>query len=80
MKTVLQKWGNSLALRIPKSFAEEIKVQEGHPLDISVSKGRIVVTPLTAREYDLDELVAGITPKNRHREAVTGERQGREPC
>jgi len=43
MKAILQKWGNSLALRIPKAFAEEIKVNEGHAVDLRVSKGRIVV-------------------------------------
>lgn len=78
MRTILQKWGNSLALRIPKSFAAEIKVCAGHPVDLRVSKGRIVVAPITATEYQLDNLVAAINRKNRHHEAATGQRQGRE--
>lgn len=78
MKAVLQKWGNSLALRIPKTFADEIKVHEGHPVEVCVAKGQIVVAPITAREYRLDDLVAAITRKNRHGEIVTGDAQGRE--
>jgi antitoxin MazE len=78
MKAILQKWGNSLALRIPKTFADEIKVHEGHPVDVCVAKGRIVVAPITARNYRLDDLVAAITRKNRHGEIVTGDAQGRE--
>jgi antitoxin MazE len=78
MKAILQKWGNSLALRIPKTFADEIKVHEGHPVDVCVAKGRIVVAPITARNYRLDDLVAAITRKNRHGETVNGDPQGRE--
>jgi antitoxin MazE len=78
MKAILQKWGNSLALRIPKTFADEIKVHEGHPVDVCVAKGRIVVAPITTRNYRLDDLVAGITRKNRHGEIVNGDAQGRE--
>ncbi|MFN2509292.1 MAG: AbrB/MazE/SpoVT family DNA-binding domain-containing protein, partial [Chthoniobacterales bacterium] len=45
MKTVLQKWGNSLALRIPRTVAAEIAVGAGHAVDVQVNKGRIVVAP-----------------------------------
>jgi antitoxin MazE len=78
MKAVLQKWGNSLALRIPKTFADEIKVHEGHAVDVCVAKGRIVVAPITARSYRLDDLVAAITRKNVHGEIETSGAQGRE--
>jgi antitoxin MazE len=78
MKTTLRKWGNSLAIRIPKAFAEEIKVREGHPVDVCVAKGRLVVAPMTAQDYCLTDLVAAITPKNLHREVTTGVAQGRE--
>jgi antitoxin MazE len=78
MKAILQKWGNSLALRIPKTFADEINVSEGHPVDVCVAKGRIVVAPITARNYRLDDLVAAITSKNRHGEVAAGDARGRE--
>ena len=78
MRTILQKWGNSLALRIPKTFADEIKVHEGHPVEVCVAKGRNVVAPISARDYRLDDLVAAITRKNLHGEVATGGAQGRE--
>jgi antitoxin MazE len=78
MKTILQKWGNSLALRIPKTFADEIKVHEGHPVDVRVAKGRIMVAPITAKSYRLADLVAAITRKNLHCEMTTDDAQGRE--
>jgi len=78
MKAVLQKWGNSLALRIPKTFADEINVHEGHPVEVCVAKGQIVVAPITKRDYRLEELVAGITRKNLHGEVSAGDAQGRE--
>ena len=78
MKTVLQKWGNSLALRIPKSFADEISVHEGHPVDVCVAKGRLVVVPIKAPTYQLADLVAAITRQNVHGEATTNGAQGKE--
>ena len=78
MKTTLQKWGNSLALRIPKTFADEIKVHEGHSVDICVAKGRIMIAPIAARDYQLDNLIAAITRKNLHGEVVAGDARGRE--
>jgi antitoxin MazE len=78
MKAIPQKWGNSLALRIPKTFADKIKVHEGHPVDVCVAQGRIVVAPITARNYRLDDLVGAITRKNRHGEIATGDARGYE--
>lgn len=77
MKTTLRKWGNSLAIRIPKSFAAEIKIHEGHSVDVCVAKGRIVA-PISAKDYHLDDLVAAITRKNLHGEVTTSVAQGRE--
>jgi antitoxin MazE len=77
MKTQLAKWGNSLALRIPSAFAEEIRVAEGTEVDVAVSRGRLVITP-AARTYSLEELVDGITAENRHDETDWGGAVGRE--
>ncbi len=78
MKTVLQKWGNSLAVRIPKTFADEINVQEGHAVEVRVARGRIVVAPITRKQYRLDDLVAAIGSKHRHGEVSAGPARGRE--
>jgi antitoxin MazE len=67
MRARVQKWGNSLALRIPKSAAEACSLEAGVEVDLSMEGGRLVVSPVPAR-YTLEELVAGITPENVHGE------------
>jgi antitoxin MazE len=67
MTTLLAKWGNSLALRIPKSVAAEVDVHDGDAVDVSVHDGVIVVRPAATR-YSINDLAARITPRNRHRE------------
>jgi antitoxin MazE len=78
MKTTVQRWGNSLALRIPKTFAEEISVREGDEVEMNIAKGRLVVAPRPPRDYHLADLVAGIRPGNLHKEIITGKPQGKE--
>jgi antitoxin MazE len=78
MRTKVRKWGNSLGVRIPKAFAEEAAVREGSAVDVSVSEGRIVVTPVAARRYTLETLLAGVTTENRHAAVATGRPRGRE--
>lgn len=78
MKTLVQRWGNSLALRIPKTYAEEISVREGDEVEMTVAKGRLVVAPRPPRNYHLGDLVAGIRPNNLHKEIVAEGPQGRE--
>jgi len=46
MRMQVRKWGNSVAIRIPKPFAEDADVQEGTIVDLSVSKGKLVVVPV----------------------------------
>ena len=78
MKVQIQKWGNSLALRIPKAFAVESNVMGGSTVDVSMENGKIVVTPIIEREYTLEELVDGITDDNRHDEIDWGRPVGNE--
>jgi len=78
MRTKIQKWGNSLALRVPKRFAVQCGVEEGAEVDLSVREGELVVTPARRRRYTLEELVAGITKKNRHAEVDWGPPMGKE--
>ena len=78
MKTRIQKWGNSLGLRIPKTVAADAKVSEGTSVEINVENGRLVVAPKSKGRRTIQELVAGITPENLHSETDTGAPVGRE--
>ena len=64
MQIQIQKWGNSLALRIPKSFAIETNIEEGSVVNVSINDGKLVIAPTTKTKYTLDELLSGINKKN----------------
>ncbi len=66
MKTRVQKWGNSLAVRIPKSFAEELDWEEAAPVEMTVDGGALVVRTDTERTWDLAELLDKVTDDNVH--------------
>lgn len=78
MKTCIQKWGNSLALRIPKSFAAEVRLKAGCEVEISPVDGKLVVFPVSESEFNLKHLLTGITEQNRHHEVDTGKAVGNE--
>lgn len=78
MVTRVRKWGNSLGLRIPRAFAEEVAVKEGSTVDLSVSEGCLVIRPATEARYVLAELLAEVTEANLHGEVETGPPSGRE--
>ena len=78
MKTKIKKWGNSLALRIPKSFALNANLRQDELVDISIDKERIIITPIGQKEYSLDELLAGVSEDNLHGEIDTGVPVGKE--
>ena len=75
--TQIAKWGNSLGLRLPKSVALEVRVGEGDTVDVSVKNGAIVIRP-GRPTYSLEQLVAKITPRNRHDESDWGTPVGHE--
>ena len=77
MVTSVQRWGNSLAIRIPKAFAAQAQLSENSDVEISLEGDRIILTP-AKREWRLDELVQKITPANTHREVHWGDRTGKE--
>ena len=72
------KWGNSLAVRIPQHLAKEIGLIEGGEVEIVAIDGNLTIKPRKQKQYSLDELIAGITPTNRHREIDTGISVGEE--
>ncbi|NQU39814.1 MAG: AbrB/MazE/SpoVT family DNA-binding domain-containing protein [Lentisphaerae bacterium] len=78
MQTKIQKWGNSLAVRIPAAFVKEAHVAYGTDVDLSVIDGKIVIEPHTEPEYRLEDLLKGVTRRNVHTEIETGDAVGRE--
>lgn len=71
----VQKWGNSLGIRIPKALALKVGLEEGTEIDLDVEDGHLVIKPKTKT---LDELLSQITPENLHSEVQTGNSLGRE--
>lgn len=78
MRTKIVKWGNSLGLRIPKSFAEEVRVAEGSIVDLSMEDGNLVVKVTKPDAVDLSDLLEKITDENVHGEIDTGDAVGGE--
>lgn len=78
MKTTAQKWGNSLAIRVPKSVAVQVGLKAHDEVEIEVQEGNVVLTPHVRRVYRLEDLVKRITPKNLHHEINSGSPIGRE--
>jgi len=74
----LSKWGNSLALRVPKAVIEEARLKEGDLLILDVASNGNIVMRASRPKYELRRLVAGITPKNRHGEIDWGKATDRE--
>jgi antitoxin MazE len=77
VRAQLVKWGNSQAVRIPKTVLEQAHMREGEELEIRVKEGRITIEPLN-QKLTLEFLVAGITPENRYEEQDWGKPAGRE--
>ena len=78
MVTKIQKWGNSLGLRIPKLVAKETAIEEGSEVDLYVEGDRIVIRPVRPPRYSLDDLLSRVTEANRHDEIFTGDAVGKE--
>ncbi len=78
MKTMVQRWGNSLALRIPKAFADEISVIEGDEVEMKITRGRLIVAPKRDAEYQLQDLLDRIKPSNLQDEVFADNPTGRE--
>lgn len=76
MRTKVRRWGNSLAIRIPRSLAEELALAESADVELRAEQGRLVVLP--TRQWTLDELVEGINAENQHGEMDWGPPVGRE--
>ena len=74
-----QRWGNSLAVRLPKVIAEECGISEDTPVEVTRKHGSIIISPVKPRrKYSLDEMLAGVTDENLHAEVATDGPVGRE--
>lgn len=78
METRMQKWGNSLAIRIPKPLADEAGLSENSPVQLSLRDKQLVITPAPKPAPSLESLLAQITEANRHIEVETGPALGGE--
>ena len=78
MRAVVKKWGNSASVRIPASVMQAAQLELDEPVDVREEAGRVVIEPLRRKEFDLKELVKGITPANRHEESDFGGPIGNE--
>jgi len=82
MKTRVQKWGNSLAVRIPKSFAAALAFSEGTAVDMALEDEALIIRPVREGDWALDALLAEVTDENVHpeweAEAGEAEPEGRE--
>jgi antitoxin MazE len=78
MKTTIQRWGNSLAVRIPKTLAQETAFDEGDEVDLRADDNRIVVERPQPKQYRLSDLLARVTEANRHDVVEFGAPAGRE--
>ncbi|MEE9167660.1 MAG: AbrB/MazE/SpoVT family DNA-binding domain-containing protein [Candidatus Neomarinimicrobiota bacterium] len=79
MRTKIQKWGNSLALRIPKAFAKETNISDKSIVNLSIEDDHLVIFPIDEPdEYELDSLLSQIDQTNLHSEINWGQTVGKE--
>ena len=78
MESHVRRWGNSLALRIPKALAVEAGLSEGSRVELELEGDRLSVRAVRIESYSLADLLAGVTRENRHGEVETGRAAGRE--
>lgn len=74
----IQRWGNSLAVRIPSVFAKDAGFEADSSVEIMVNEGSIVISPRPAPDLTLEQLLAGITDENLHEEVISGPPVGNE--
>ena len=78
MQTRVQKWGNSLGLRIPRGLADEVGLGVGTEVSLTAKDGELVLRPSLPSRLRLADLLAGITPENIHASVDTGDAVGSE--
>jgi len=78
MTAKVQKWGNSLALRLPKALADEFRLVPGSAVELHVAGGRLIIEPHRAPRYKLEDLLRKVSRRNLHAEISAGRPVGKE--
>ena len=78
MQAKIQKWGNSLALRIPQSYALNVNIKQNEMVDLSIEQGSILIKPIVKKGHSLEELLESVSENNLHSEFDTGAPVGKE--
>ncbi len=78
MRTQVQRWGNSLAVRIPKPYAADLGLDQESAVDLVVEDGCLVIRPATTPRYELSDLLSRVTDENLHTEISSGPPVGEE--
>ncbi len=78
MQTKVQKWGNSLGVRIPRGLAEEVGLGAGTEVSLTAKEGELVLRPSVPTRLRLPDLLVGVTPENIHASINTGDAEGAE--
>ena len=78
MFTKIQKWGNSLAVRIPKAFAQDAQLNNDSVVEVSLVDGQIIIKAVAAQVWNLEQLLSGVSSTNLHHETDTGDALGNE--
>jgi antitoxin MazE len=78
MTSRVQKWGNSLALRLPKALADELRLEQGCAVELHGVDGKLIVEPHRPPQYKLEDLLKKISRRNLHAGFKTGQPVGKE--
>ncbi|HWI84870.1 MAG TPA: AbrB/MazE/SpoVT family DNA-binding domain-containing protein [Sphingomonas sp.] len=78
MRTNVKQWGNSASIRIPSSIMAAAALRIDQEVDIREEDGRVIIQPIAAASYQLDALLAGMTPDTFHDEVDFGRPVGGE--
>ncbi len=78
MKVRIQRWGHSLAVRIPECFAVETHIEQDTVVELTTAEGKLIISPVSGPEMTLEQLLEGVTPENLHHEFETGPAVGGE--
>ena len=75
----LQKWGNGTGVRIPKKVVVAAKLKINQPLEVTIKGKSIVLTPVDKdKDFTLEKMLEGVTPKNINSEVEWGPDIGAE--
>jgi antitoxin MazE len=78
METIIRKWGNSLGVRIPKSYSVQAGITEGSAIEINIEGDKITIVPIQKDEKNLGELLSMVSEENIHYEIETDGPVGKE--